>query len=353
VFKGHVSEVSSVALSADGNRIYSASEDATVRVWDTTSGKELLKMVAFNDGEWIAITPEGYFNASAKGAERLNITTGPMSVTSVDSFYEAFYRPDIVVSVLRGVKFETGTSIAQTKPAPLLEFVNAPQRSAEATVTLTLKITDQGGGIGDIRVYRNGSAISLESQDGSRGLVRLQTNPQNEASPQIGRVITRQYRVKLDAGVNQIRALAFEAQNQARSEYAEWRIDAQLVNTTRPTLHALVIGIDEYRNPKLSLRFAAADANLFSETISQVGVGLFEHVKVTKLTTREETTREAIAAAIARMGEIGPNDLFVFYVASHGTVDDGNYYLITSNVGSVSSDKLKTDALSQADLTRL
>jgi uncharacterized caspase-like protein len=48
-----------------------------------------------------------------------------------------------------------------------------------------------------------------------------------------------------------------------------------------------------------------------------------------------------------------PGDLFVFYVASHGLTDDGEYYLITSNVGSASTDHLKTDAVSKEELTAL
>jgi uncharacterized caspase-like protein len=48
------------------------------------------------------------------------------------------------------------------------------------------------------------------------------------------------------------------------------------------------------------------------------------------------------------------DDLFIFYVASYGVVlDNGEYILITSNIGSGSTDMLKTEALSQADLTAL
>ncbi|MDO9288147.1 MAG: caspase family protein [Thermodesulfovibrionales bacterium] len=50
---------------------------------------------------------------------------------------------------------------------------------------------------------------------------------------------------------------------------------------------------------------------------------------------------------------IHPDDLFVFFVASHGTVDDGEYFLITSNVGSTRTEKLKTDALPQGMLKEL
>ena len=53
------------------------------------------------------------------------------------------------------------------------------------------------------------------------------------------------------------------------------------------------------------------------------------------------------------MKSINPDDLFVFYVASHGTVDEGEYFLITSNVGSTRTEKLKTDAVSQTTIKEL
>ena len=44
VFRGHTDEVHSASFSPDGNRIVSASYDRTVRVWDASSGAELLKL---------------------------------------------------------------------------------------------------------------------------------------------------------------------------------------------------------------------------------------------------------------------------------------------------------------------
>jgi WD40 repeat protein len=39
--QGHIDNVRSVMFSPDGKRLVSGSEDATVRVWDTTSGTEV------------------------------------------------------------------------------------------------------------------------------------------------------------------------------------------------------------------------------------------------------------------------------------------------------------------------
>lgn len=53
------------------------------------------------------------------------------------------------------------------------------------------------------------------------------------------------------------------------------------------------------------------------------------------------------------MQKLGPSDTFVFYVASHGVVDEGLYYLITSNVGSLSTRKLQETAIPQNELQDL
>lgn len=41
---GHSSWIMGVALTPDGRRAVSASEDSTLRVWDLESGKEVLRM---------------------------------------------------------------------------------------------------------------------------------------------------------------------------------------------------------------------------------------------------------------------------------------------------------------------
>jgi uncharacterized caspase-like protein len=65
-----------------------------------------------------------------------------------------------------------------------------------------------------------------------------------------------------------------------------------------------------------------------------------------------------LLAALARYRAIAADDVFVFYVASHGTVADQDlanreYFLIPSNMGLTSDEALHRDAISQADLRQL
>jgi len=100
-FSGHTSYVYSITFSPDGKQILSGSGDGTVRLWDVSSGKEIAQFISFNDGEWIVITPEGYYNSSPNGDKYLNVRVGN-NVYGIDQWRKTFYRPDIVEARLAG-----------------------------------------------------------------------------------------------------------------------------------------------------------------------------------------------------------------------------------------------------------
>jgi uncharacterized caspase-like protein len=132
------------------------------------------------------------------------------------------------------------------------------------------------------------------------------------------------------------------------------KVNANLPPATRGNLHALVVGIQEFKNSKLNLAYPVKDAELVAETLAKYSAPLFGNLDIKVLTKPADTTRDALIKAIKDMrANVGPEDLFVLYVASHGTTDDGEYFLITSNVGSVGTEHLKTDALSKEELTAL
>ena len=105
----------------------------------------------------------------------------------------------------------------------------------------------------------------------------------------------------------------------------------------------MIVGIQEFGK----LDYPVADATLFADTLKRNATALFQAVEIMLLTTPAETSRETVSRPYRACRTVGPGRLFVFYVASHGTVNDGDYYLITSNVGSASTARLKADALSQ------
>ncbi|MFA4828880.1 MAG: caspase family protein [Thermodesulfovibrionales bacterium] len=338
--RGHNSSVGSVTFSPDGKYVFSGSGDNTARIWDISTGKEIAQFISFTDREWIVITPEGYYNSSANGDKHLNVRIGN-NVYGIENYREAFYRPDLVKVALSGGSLKDFKTLADVKQPPVVTIVDTPKNTNKDEATVTLKVVDIGGGIGDIRLYLNGSAVILDS---SRG-VKIVASNQNE--------VLKTYNLKLSNGLNTIRAIAFNAENTMQSNDVLHEITASFKSLTKPSLNAIIVGINEYKNPKLQLKYAVSDAELFEDTLKKVTAGLFEKVNIIKLVTKEETTNENIMKELKAYKALNPDDVFVFFVASHGTVDDGEYFLITSNVGSTRTEKLKTDALPQGMLKEL
>jgi WD40 repeat protein len=98
---GHTAGVDSTVFSPDGKTVVSGSSDGTVRIWDTETGKELAQFVGFSDGEWVCITPDGFYNTSPNGDKHLNVRAGN-SVYGIDQYRATFYRPQILEARLGG-----------------------------------------------------------------------------------------------------------------------------------------------------------------------------------------------------------------------------------------------------------
>ncbi len=79
----------------------SGSADGTVRVWDSRTGQLLASLFGSRSGQWLAMTPAGFFAASGKGTEMLGVVRG-LEAYSVMQFYDHLHRPDLVEELLKG-----------------------------------------------------------------------------------------------------------------------------------------------------------------------------------------------------------------------------------------------------------
>jgi WD40 repeat protein len=349
-FKEQSTNTKSVAFSASDRYFLSGEANCAFKLWDISTGKELAMLVSFTNGEWIIITPDGFFDSSLNGAKNLNLRIGS-SVYSIDQFAPRLYRPDLVHRALSGEELPGGEEefiqITVNKAAPAVEIVS-PKSGVVLdgdSFVLSVKLTENDGGIGNINVYCNGSLVANETKSASTT---------GEKNPNI-RMLT--FRVPLISGENTVSVVAFNKDGSMSSKPASITITSKAV-VSKPNLHAIIVGINRYGNEFISLKYAASDAASFAETLKNSAVALFGNINITVLTSFEETSKDAIKNAFVKMqNNIKPNDLFVFYIASHGLIDtvDGEerYYLLTSNVFFLSSHQIQKQALSQKEIVDL
>ena len=318
--------------------LISASEDGSIVYTNKNTMKELLRSYRFQDGTVLNITPEGYF--SGNGAKHLSILTGPDTVSSIDQFYETFYRPDMVKNALE-IFYDPGTGpkLADVKPAPDVAFYNTPDFTDKQSAEITVKITPKGGGIGEIRLYVDGTIIKT---DAGRSLKVIKDNS-----------VYKTFNIRLSEGAHSIQVTAFNEQNTMQSVAAVKNIISTYKTAKKPDVYAVIIGINEYEVQSSNLRYAVADAQLFADTLKKTAAGLFNKVNITLLTTKEETTKDNIIKVMQSYQNLPTEDMFVFYDASHGIILNSRYLMITSNVMIASNKMIEDNSINQDTLKNL
>ncbi len=96
--------MSSNATSSDQNH-HAKMFNGTVKLYDSKTDQEIAQFIHYTDGEWIVITPEGYYNASPNGKKHLSVRIG-LDVYGIENSSENFFRPDLVKAALANVGAE-------------------------------------------------------------------------------------------------------------------------------------------------------------------------------------------------------------------------------------------------------
>ncbi len=368
-FKGDVSTftgangVSQVAFSPNGKYALASLWDGSVRIWDPSTGEEVAIMIGFDDGEWLVITGDGYYNASPRGDYYLSVGMSSKNYT-VEQFYDVFYRPDIVAAKLRGEDISGLVTIkmqdAIKSPPPVVEFATKLGDTDQPNVKVCYQVKSAGGGIGEVRLFHNGKLIqsdgyyrevtksmvdktqlaSLDSKaiynDMRSVSIKGKVDAVSVSGKAKGDVFEDCKNIDAVSGENEVSVSAFNQVNTVQS-YMKTISFRSNVKQEDPHLYILAVGIDKYKDSTVNLKYALKDAMDIENKLKTQAVTLYNHHNIHyELLADGEATKVKITEKMNEIArKVKPQDSFILFVAGHGVLLQNQYYLLTHDYNSI------------------
>lgn len=312
-FTGHLSEVTSLQLTHDEKMLISHSVDGVTKFWNLTTGKEFFEHIHFGEKEWMVKNPEGYFNGTQDARQYIHFVDG-LNTYSVDQFFHEFYRPDLLPRIFQsrgndGFKGIQGKLNAS--PPPGIRIATIPQTD-DTKAEVLIKVTDMGGGIETIKLFHNGKNIPLDKQT-----LKLPSRK--------GESTTYRHVVNLIGGTNTITA---SASNNDKIESDPQSVEVVSDRAGKSSIcYILSVGINQYKNPKMTLNYARSDAESFGKIVDEKGT-LFKNIELHSLYDADASKTNILKKLEELSTKIHQEDVFIFYYAGHGSMVDNQFFFI-------------------------
>lgn len=362
-FKGHNDSVMSTHLSSNATLIVSASTDGSAKIWEYVTGKEIAQYIPFTNGEWIIVTPDGFFTGSSGGARYINVVQG-MNVLPIDSFFDIYYRPDIINArlQLKDISSVNSTDLTKNfKNPPKISIALKDQKGQyietkdtaslqscieNGRITIRVIAYDNGGGVKGVRVFNNDKSVGENIR-----AITVKKEKENRWD----------FIVTLAEGENTIRVVGF-SDDMTESVPVSIMVPYSKIVQEKPNMYVLAVGINSYKNSKYNLTYCVADVTGFLNILRPKAEKIFGTVQTTVITDRDATKENIIAALNAMRQRIQVKDVFVLFYAGHGIAldtksNDGTqrsefYYVLSDVTQMTDTDKCVQDALSGSELKK-
>jgi WD40 repeat protein len=311
LLRGHRGFVTGLAYTQDERHLVSAGDDGTLRVWNTESGQSFA-MLSERD-EWAIFTHDGYFDASRHGGDLLALVQGQRAY-AVDQVAMQYNRPDLIYERVgigdralidhfrhhyeerrRRARLKLAASDDWTVPEVRVEQFRQRDRELE----LTVEASDPREPLHAVQFYVNGVPLH-----GGAGL------------PVEGRSVRLTERVMLSAGKNKVEVSAV---NRLGMESLRVPIFSEYGGRPTGNLYFVGLGVSQYRDPRLNLRFADRDVTALAASLQRYRKE-FAQVRTLQL-TNERATRAALGEIRSFLAQAGVDDTVILLASGHGAYD--------------------------------
>jgi WD40 repeat protein len=359
-FHEHTGHVWGVAPSPDGRYLLSASWDQILRICDPKREDPLLSLFFAGD-EWVIWTPEGYYAASPGGEQLMgwHVNNGPAQMGSfypAGQFRKSLYRPDVIRLVLQAGSTEAALKLADqarghvSQPTRVEEVmpprvvITTPDQPQVQVHQSRLTVRAQAKPVGAdpitaVRLLCDGRPY--QGRGGAKGL---------QLEGAVAKIVPEasDFDIDLTPGMHKITVKAETAKSYGISEPIE--VSYAPEQQQLPALYVVSVGISAYKDEKLRLAYAAADARSLAEAFQKSAGPLYRTVDVKILADGEATRSHVLKGLHWLMSQMTQHDVGVFAFSGHGDKDSqGTFFLLPSDC---QTDDLSATGVSMDELKR-
>ncbi|HZI88346.1 MAG TPA: caspase family protein, partial [Pyrinomonadaceae bacterium] len=334
----------------DGNFVISGTDEGSINVWDALSATLKATLVSMpNSDDWLVATPDGLFDGSPESWNLMlwRFDGSTFNVLPVESFFNEFYYPGVLADILSNKNPTAPSDIVQKdrrQPRINLKIGNGTPNANSRNIDVELEVTAApprgnqltDSGAKDLRLFRNGLLVKVWSGD-----VLHKSNAR-----------TVRTTIQIVAGENRISAYAFNNDN-IKSLDATAIVNGADTLKRQGAAHLLVIGIEQYENPRYNLKYPVADATQMGAQLKaqQERLGRYNPIVTIPLTNAEATKKNILLALgrlagshtgplpqdapkiLSTINPAQPEDAVVIYFSGHGTALKDRFYLIPHDMG--------------------
>lgn len=347
-----------VNIADDKDVVVIAYGDGTIRWHDIRTGRELVAFFPHNDEKrWVVWTPSGYYDASIGGQDLIgwHINNGENNEADfypASRFADRFYRPDIIALVLKYL--DEGKAVAEANKEkniktvntnikvalpPIVTILSPLDRTEISSTTVKIKYiarSPSSAPVTNVKILIDGRPVPAERNVnisgkgfGSDAMEISVTIPEKSCS--LSLIAENKNAASEPAVVNLV-----------------WKGKKTDEFIIKPKLYVLAIGVSEYENKTLALKFAAKDARDFGSSLIKQKGGLYRDVVVKIITDREATRDNILDSLDWIQKETTSKDVAMVFLAGHGVNDsNGIYYYLPVNAD---TEKLKRTCVPFSDI---
>lgn len=321
-------------VSADGSRLLTVNQ-GHCDIYELVKQKLLYSYISVDTSNYLAIDAQKRFDGTEKARKMLYYTCGN-EIIDLDQVKDLSWEPGLVEKIM-------GADPEPIKARKLSE-INICGNSAlielkkQSPKQYVYGITRRNGGIGEVSILINNKEVKTLSS----GELSF-TNDSATVSVNLD-----EFRDYLEPGAeNTVNVVARTADQSMTSRGFTVTVKPDKAFAGAPDLYGIIIGVSDFKEPKLNLKFAAKDASDFSKALELSAKQLLdidgkEHVFIQTLVTGGRQgalpVKQDIQNAFAQVAlKAKANDILVVYLSGHGLnygTEAVNFYYLTADASS-------------------